>query len=246
MLDDRRMRTGWLFLVGIVFASSACGSDRDGTNDDSVTYGASCSELCVDAAQCSSPPSSQSCTSVCEDQRELFNQGAWNTFTACIAEDSCTSIEDCMHEAAEAAPQASVDEFLGTVCNWATRCAATAVPQSQCMEMLRDFGAGDAAANSSSPWDALRVIKTSAMDCMVACVDALSCGELDFGKAASDCGQQCGFESAPDESDTSEACVAAHGSCGDNGVMIASEAGSCECQCDTGFVSSDYRCVLGS
>jgi hypothetical protein len=197
--------------------------------------------------------------SECQASREVWNQTAWNAYTSCLSQASCDNAQSCIDQAAAAAPEATLDRFLDDVCSWASRCAGGVLSPSQCVSMLRDLGNSTANQNDANPWNAVRLLQTSAVDCMSHCVTSLSCAQTDFGKASASCGAQCGLgdllgssssdssssDAGSSSSSNSASCAAQHSTCGDHGKMTQNTNGGCDCQCDAQYVSSNYICVPG-
>lgn len=237
------VRKAWL--VGFLVACGGGGSGPGG-----VTSGASCDELCGAAAACDEPPASAAeCDVRCDAQRGHFHQAAWDAYAACVSGAACESPDACIEEAILASSPAASDAFLRDICDWAVGCAGGAWTHEMCVDMLGSLGDDeDAGAPSSGPWDYVRLLKGSSVQCVSGCIRRLSCAEADFGAAGYACAQDCGLEAlgafgeAPAMDPT---CEQEHGDCGDHGGIVENEFGGCDCVCDDGYVSSSWVCVPG-
>jgi hypothetical protein len=83
-----------LLLVGL-FSIAACG----GGSSDAVSGGPSCEALCDAATRCSEPGAGSDCVTLCNQQRGVFNQGAWTAYTDCVLSSQCESAASCLQRA---------------------------------------------------------------------------------------------------------------------------------------------------
>lgn len=241
MTGSPRWLAAWLAPLAL-----GCGSD----SDDGVTSGPSCDEVCEAAASCGEPPASPGeCWARCDAQRAHFNKSAWAAYSGCVTAGACESLDACTQEAIAASSAAASDAFLREICDWAVDCVGGVWTQSECVQMLSGLGADEdaGAGDASSPWDFVRLLKSSSVSCVSGCIRGLSCAEADFGAAGMDCAQRCGLAElgnfGSSQPPVDESCEAQHGSCGDHGQIQQNEFGGCECLCDDTYLSSNWVCV---
>ena len=175
---------------------TACGDD-DGSSD-AVTSGTTCAELCPALEECDEAAGAD-CQALCEAQREVFNATAWDAFTGCVMQSSCSNPDACLQVAIEATTTAPAERFLTDLCQWAAGCSGGVLTVSSCKSAIEQTTSQAQAQSEEievNPWDMMRLLSSSTLSCMSGCFAELSCDNTEFDSASTNCVESCGLDTA--------------------------------------------------